>query len=274
MNLLGDLSLMLLWIAGGVLLAFGTCALMRLLLPPRHGTDGHQYPAAVRDMVSTTGLRIAALFGILLALVYAQELHRYQDVRDGLREEAAAIEQVYFDAGRLREPAAPNIRRALSDYVSLLVTVEWPALGKQHKLSRETWDAFNIAQDQAQALEAADARETAIRASMIERLSRVADLRNLREQVVAESAPWLFSLPAIVGLLLVTAPFFIYPPGREVWAMLGAYGAFAGLILFFIHAFASPFNHPLKLSPAPFERMLAAGFGKDAALTRVSETSS
>lgn len=99
---------------------------------------------------------------------------------------------------------------------------------------------------------------------MLERLSKVAYLRNIREQQAVESAPWLFALPAIIGLLLVTAPFFIYPPGREVWVMLGAYGAFAGMILFFIHAFASPFNHPLKLAPAPFERMLQAGFGKDA----------
>ncbi|PZU45774.1 MAG: hypothetical protein DI568_12845 [Sphingomonas sp.] len=265
MNLLSDFLLMLLWISGGILLAFGTYRLVRGRLPPRHGSDGHNYASPVRDMVTTTGLRIATLFGVLLALVYAQELRRYQDVREGLNQEAAAISQVYFDAGRLGGPSGQVIRIALADYVKLLVQVEWPELGKDHKLSRETWHAFNVAQEEAQSLEPLTSRESAIRSGMVERLSKVADLRNIREQQALDSVPWLFALPAIMGLLLVTAPFFIYPPLREVWVMLGAYGAFAGLILFFIHGFGSPFNHPLKLAPAPFERLLASGFGKDAA---------
>ncbi|TPE62292.1 DUF4239 domain-containing protein [Sandaracinobacter neustonicus] len=265
MSFLGDLALMLLWICGGILLTFGTYVLVRKLLPPRDGQDGHHYPQAVRDMATTTGLRIAALFGILLALVYAQELRRYQDIRDGLTDEAVAISQVYFDAGRLGGEPGRTIRAALSDYVRLLVRVEWPELGKDHRLSGETWDAFNSAQDEARALLPADPRETAIRDSMVSRLASVSELRNQRERQAVDSMPWLFAIPAIMGLLLVTTPFFIYPPGREVWVMLGAYGAFAGLILFFIHAFASPFGHPLKLAPAPFERMLAGGFGQDVA---------
>lgn len=267
MSFPGDLILMLLWISGGVGLAFGTYWLVRRLLPPRNGSDGHSYPAAVREMVSTTGVRIAALFGILLALVYAQELRRFQDVRDGLHQEAAAISQVYFDAGRVDDPAGQVIRVALADYVKLLVAVEWPELGKDHRLSNQTWKAFDVAQDAAMSLQPNNLREVAVRQAMIDRLIIVADLRSLREHQAAESAPLLFAIPAIVGLLLVTAPFFIYPRGREVWVMLGAYGAFAGMILFFIHGFASPFNAPLKLKPTAFERLLATGFGKDAILT-------
>lgn len=267
----GDFALMLLWIGGGILLAFGTYWLVRRLLPPRNGSDGHNYPASVRDMVSTTGVRIAALFGILLALVYAQELSRYQEVRNGLDQEAAAISQVYFDADRLGGPEGRTIRLALANYVNRLVEVEWPELGKDHHLSGETWDSFNIAQDEARALEPANAREATIRQQMVDRLATVAELRHMREQQASASAPWLFAVPAIAGLLLVTAPFFIHPRGREVWVMLGAYGAFAGMILFFIHAFASPFNYPLKLAPTPFERLLASGFGKDAATVATRE---
>ena len=271
MNFPGDFVVMLLWIGGGILLAYGTHRLLRRLLPPRDGTDGHSYPQAVRDMASTTGIRIAALFGILLALVYAQELRRYQDVRDGLHEEVAAISQVYFDAGRIGGEPGRQILVALSDYVKLLVKVEWPQLGNEHRLSRETWEAFDIAQNEALGLEARNAMETAVRDTMIARLTKVADLRSLREHQAAESAPWLFALPAIVGLLLVTAPFFIYPNGREMWVMQGAYGAFVGMILFFIHGFASPFSYPLKLGAAPFERLLANGFGTDATAVKARE---
>lgn len=266
MRYLSDFALMLLWIGGGILLALGTYRLVRWMLPPRDSADGHHYPQAVRDMASTTGLRIAALFGVLLALVYAQELHRYQDVREGLSQEAAAIAEVYFEAGELGGPAGKTIRVALADYVKLLVEVEWPELGKDHKLSLATWNAFNAAQNGARSVEPNNLAEAAIRDAMLARLSKVADLRNIRERQVVDGGTWVFALPAIIGLLLVTAPFFIYPPSREVWVMLGAYGAFTGMILFFIHGFASPFNHPLKVAPAPFERLLEGGFGKDASL--------
>lgn len=271
MSFPGDFAVMLLWVGGGVLLAYSTYRLLRWLLPPRDGADGHSYPQAVRDMASTTGIRIAALFGILLALVYAQELRRYQDVRDGLHEEAAAISQVYFDAGRIGGEPGREIRVALSNYVNLLVKVEWPQLGNEHRLSREAWEAFDIAQIEALRLDARNPMETAVRETMIARLTKVADLRSLREHQAAESAPLLFAIPAIVGLLLVTAPFFIYPHGREMWVMQGAYGAFAGMILFFIHGFASPFSYPLKLGPVPFERLLENGFGKDAAAVDARE---
>jgi len=63
-------------------------------LPPEPGyadAEGNHFPGNVRDIASTTGFRISALYGIMLALVYAQELRDYEDVRAGLSREAAAV---------------------------------------------------------------------------------------------------------------------------------------------------------------------------------------
>jgi hypothetical protein len=39
--------------------------------------------------------------------------------------------------------------------------------------------------------------------------------------------------------------------------LLAFFGTHAGLILFFIDAFANPFTEPVRVSPAPFERLIA-----------------
>ena len=260
-QLLTLLSL-LLWMAGGILMVFGTYYLARRLLPPRDGGDGHHYPPSIRDLAAATGFRIAAFYGILLALLFAQELQGYQNIREGLAREAAAVSQTYFDAGRYGGPSAPLIRRALKAYVRAVVEIEWPMLSTEQQLSTNTWNDFNRAIDAVERLDAHTPAETALRARMLDNMSQMANLRNLRLQHAAESHRWLFLVPSLAGMFLVTIPFFIYTPRRETWVMLGCYGAFAGLVLFFIDGFSNPFDKPLQVSPAPFERLLDGYVGK------------
>jgi hypothetical protein len=50
--------------------------------------------------------------------------------------------------------------------------------------------------------------------------------------------------------------------------MLACFGAFAGLILFFIQGFASPFTAPFKTPPGAFERLLETDVGLAPSLPR------
>jgi hypothetical protein len=43
--------------------------------------------------------------------------------------------------------------------------------------------------------------------------------------------------------------------------LLACFGAFAGLILFFIQGFASPFTAPFRTPPGAFERLLETDIG-------------
>lgn len=267
MTLLFTIVVLLLWMVGGILLIFGTYHLARRVLPPKDEGNGHHYPESIRDLASATGFRIGAFYGILLALLFAQELQGYQNIREGLAREAAAVSQTYFDAGRYGGPSAPVIREALKAYARAVVEVEWPLLSTEQQLSPETWNDFNRAMDAVERLDAHTPAETALRARMLTNMGEMANLRNLRLQHAAESHRWLFLVPSLAGMFLVTIPFFIYTPRRETWVMLGCYGAFAGLVLFFIDGFSNPFDQPLQVSPAPFERLLEGHVGSAPTMT-------
>ena len=265
MIIFANIALILLWIGGSIGLVLGTYTLARKAMPPKPGyidDEGNAYPGSVRDMAAATGFRIAALYGIILALVYAQELHDYQDVRAGLSREAVAVAQVYHDAVRYGGPEAMPIKRDIAAYTRSVVEREWEKLSKEARLSPQAWGQHNAALDAVLDLQAANAREEALRQRMLTNLQRISDLRQYREEQAANNVPLVFWLPAIAGMAMVSIPFFAFPARRETFVLLSAFGAFAGLLLFFIDAFSNPFSEPFRVQPRAFERLLETEIGK------------
>jgi hypothetical protein len=263
MNLLTDTLVALLWVGGAILLVLGVHLAARRFMPPpgEPDEDGHVYSGVVRDMASATGFRIAAFYGVILALVYAHELGEYQAVRDGLAAEATAIADVFHDAGRYGEPVATPVRQAMATYVRFVVDREWDLLGEEKRLSNRAWAARDIAYETVLDAEASTPRQVAIRQHMLKRINDITTYRHLRQEVAAKDFGLVFWVPAIAGLILVTIPFYVYPPGRVTHVLLACFGAFAGLILFFIQGFASPFTAPFRTPPGAFERLLETDIG-------------
>lgn len=260
-----DALFALAWMGGAVLLVLAVHALARWWVPPpaeAPAMDGHDYPAATRDAAAAIGLRLATLYGVLLALVYAQQLGNFQAVRDGLAREAGALSDLYHDAGRYGGPVAPVVQSAVRDYVVFVVEREWRLLGTERRLSRRAWDARERAYQAVLDLDPASPRERALRERMLRRISDIADYRRLRQELAAGGFGGVFWVPALFGLVLVASSFFVFPPRRELRWMLGGFGAFAGLILFFIHAFGSPFDAPLREPPGALERLLETEIGR------------
>jgi hypothetical protein len=270
MTLLTDTLVALLWVGGAILLVLGVHWVARRFLPPpgEPDEDGHVYSGVVRDMASATGFRIAAFYGVILALVYAHELGEYQTVRDGLAAEATAIADVFYDAGRYGEPVASPVRSAMATYVTFVVQREWGLLGEEQRLSNRAWAARDIAYDTLLDAEAVTPRQVALRQHMLKRLHDITTYRHMRQEVAAKDFGGVFWVPAITGLILVTIPFYVYPPGRVTHVLLSCFGAFSGLILFFIQAFASPFTAPLRTPPGAFERLLETDIGATPVIAR------
>jgi hypothetical protein len=263
MTLLYDTLAALLWVGAAILLVLGVHWTTRRLMPPAStpGEDGHIYSGAVRDMASATGFRIAAFYGVILALVYAHELGEYQQVREGLAREAVAIADVFHDAGRYGDPVAAPVQQAMATYVRYVVEREWALLGEEQRLSNRAWAARDVAYDTVLDTEATTPRQQALRARMLARIGDITDHRHMRQEVAAKDFGLVFWVPAVVGLVLVAVPFYVYPPSRETKVMLACFGAFAGLILFFIQGFASPFTAPFKTPPGAFHRLLETDIG-------------
>ena len=262
-----DLLLALLWIGGSVGIVLAVHAAGRRWMPPPtapEGTplpaDGHDHPPAVRDAAQVIGLRTAALFGVILAMVYAQELGQYQQVREGLSREAVAIADVYHDAGRYGGDLAGPVRTAMRDYVHLDVEREWRLLGTEKRLSRRAWDARERAYAAVLDATPSSPREVALRERMLARLGAIAEHRHMREEWAEQGFPAVFWLPALAGLVLVTLPLHVFTPTRQTRLLLASMGGFAGLVLFFVQAFSSPFTYPLHDPPGAFERLLESDF--------------
>ncbi len=270
MTLLTDTLVALLWVGGAILLVLMVHRAARRFLPPTSEADedGHVYPGVVRDMASATGFRIAAFYGVILALVYAHELSEYQTVRDGLAGEATAIADVFHDAGRFGDPVAGPVRQAMATYVRFVVDREWDLLGRERRLSNRAWAARDVAYETVLDVEAETPRQIALRQSMLKRIGDITEYRHTRQEVAAKDFGLVFWVPAIAGLVLVTIPFHVYPPGRETHILLACFGAFSGLILFFIQGFASPFTPPFRTPPGAFDRLLETDIGTTPVLAR------
>jgi hypothetical protein len=91
---------------------------------------------------------------------------------------------------------------------------------------------------------------------MLERITDIAGLRQVRESTATGGFGELFLAPALIGLVLLAAPFYVYRPSRTHLALISLFGAYSGVILFFIYAFADPFEEPGKMEPVAFQRLL------------------
>lgn len=245
----------LVFVAAAVALVLGSYFLARRLLTT--GGEGDR----THDAAGTVAVRVAALHGLILALVYAQELDDYKGIRTVLTQEAVAISDVFNDAQRYGGPMAAPIQQNLATYVALVVNEEWASLAKRQGLSAAAWiewdKAYNILLD----LEPLSDRERYLSERMRDRITEVAGFRQMREAPSLGTFAGLFWAPALIGLVCVAAPFYVYRPTRTHIALLSMFGAYSGVILFFIFAFSNPFAAPGRLDPAPFEHLLKGDIG-------------
>ncbi|KAB0679856.1 DUF4239 domain-containing protein [Aureimonas leprariae] len=239
-----------------IVLVLGAYFTARALFGPTHEGD-RTHEAAIG--IAT---RIAALHGLILALVYAQELDDYKDVRGGVTEEAIAISDVFNDMRRYGGTEVAAVQQGVAQYVATVVGEEWAALGRGEGLSTKAWLQWNAVYERLLDLSPTTDRQRFLADRMRARITAVAKLRQTREATATGRFSGLFWGPAIIGLILLAMPLYVYRPSRTHLALFALFGAYSGVILFFIYGFANPFANPGKLEPTPFLRLLEGDVGK------------
>ena len=244
------------FVLGATGLVLGVYFLTRRILAP--GQEGDR----THDVAGNVAVRIATMHALILSLVYAQELDDYKGVRSLLFEEAAAISDVYNDIRRYGGPVVDPVQRILSQYVVVVVQEEWPRLAQRQGLSPKGWQLWEAAYDTVLDLEPSSERQRYLSGRLKDRAAAIAKLRQLREAPTVSHFSGLFWTPALLGLVLVAATFYVYRPTRTHIALLSLFGAYSGVILFFIFAFSNPYSNPGKLQPTAFIRLLEGDLGK------------
>ena len=230
------------FVAVTVLLALLCYGLARFLFVPRSDSD-------TRDLAGAVIFRVSALHGLILALVFAQELLNANAVETAVEREAALVANVFFDLERYDAAATEPLRRELAAYVAEVLEREWDALGRREGLTAEAWARWQTVYPAILDLEPQSVRQEALKPIMLDAVREISALRRARENAADAEVHPLFWAAALGGIVVVSVGFFVYPPSRVNLALLGIYGAYTGLVMFVIAAVANPFGTPARVEP-------------------------
>lgn len=249
-----DMLYPVLFVGGTVLIAWTVYFAVRLLAGQRFSDD-------TQTLAGSVIIRVSALHGLILALVFAQELVDYTQLQGNLTEEATAIADIWNDAARYGEDVAAQVQPALTRYTHLVVEEEWQELAADRALSAEGWQLREHIYLAVLDLEPRTAREEDLRTHMVHKAQLIAELRQERQNTALHEVNMLFWVAALSGLVLVTVPYFVFSPTRLHLMLLSVYGAFSGLVMYVIYAFSDPFEQPGALSPVAFQQLLRTEIG-------------
>jgi hypothetical protein len=242
-------------VAIGVIFVAGTIGLSLAVYAAARWFTRRSPPGKHPEMANAMILRIGALHGLILALVFAQEMASYQRLEAQSDTEASAIADVYNDAARYDPVKLEPLQQMMVAYVRVVAEEEWPALGRGAGLSDEAWSQWERAYETALDLVPTTGRQTSLRDHMLSQLHAIATARDLRDSDGNSGIQWLFWLAALSGVMLIAAGYYAHAPERHNLVLIALFSGYTGLILFLIYGFSNPYMAPAALSPAPFERL-------------------
>ena len=234
----------LIFVCGAILLMLVPYFALRAVFAERLGED-------TNEIAGTVLFRIGALHSLILALVFADELVRHQDLRDNIAREAAAIGDVLRNLENYDPQDTVQISENVQAYLGSVVFEEWPGLAEQ-KLSNQTWLQWELMYLSILDLVPASPRDDALRKRLIQDATVIAEAREKRLFSSAAGVTPAFWVIAFVGFFFVSLPFFVFKPIFVNIFLLTVFGAYNGMIIYFILALGSPFDGPAPLEPTPF----------------------
>jgi len=99
-------------------------------------------------------------------------------------------------------------------------------------------------------------RQKSLRDHMLDRIHAIAETRVQRGTHATGAVSPLFWFAAMVGVVFIALAYYSYPPKPHNLLLIGMFGAYTGVILYFIYAFSNPFREPGALDPVVFENLL------------------
>ena len=247
--MIGSVLLGVAFVGGTILLTLTSYFFMRWIT----GGDPNDND---KELASSIAVRISALHGLILALVFAQEMIEYQQLKYESATEADAIADVYYDAERYGADAQAAIQKPMSAYLRVVVKQEWDHLGTSGELEPGAWAEWDNAYRAILDLTPANERQKSLRDHMLTQIQAIADTRVKRSNHGAGSINTMFWFAALSGLILIASSYYPFPAERRSVLLIALFGAYTGIILFLIYAFSNPYRHPAVLSPIAYERLL------------------
>ena len=219
------------------------------------------FPAAAeeenRDLAGSVIFRISALHGLILALVFAQEIVSFHSLEREAVHEASALADIYNDIRRFDTPQQGAMQGAVRGYAELVVAEEWTRLGRDGALAGAAWAQWERMYEIALDLPVDTARRAALRDRMLEDIDDIAHIRDSRGSHAHSTGLTPFWFAAVSGVVLISLAYFHFAPSMLNLTLLSVFGAYTGIIMFLIYAFSNPFDDPGSIDPGIISQFLA-----------------
>lgn len=238
-----------LFIAAIALLALASYGVTRWALSNR-------IDAETRELAGSVLFRIASLHGLVLALVFAQDLAGIRDVAISAEREATLVSDIFHDAERYGGDDPNAVMGAMARYGRIVATEEWPLLAAEGRLSPAAWTEWEVAYEALLGASPSTPRQQRLLDVMLKDVRELSALRDLRENTAMAGNSPLFLWAALVGVVLISAAYFTWPATAVNLGLIAVFAGFTGLILYMIVNFSNPFAAPGQATATGFVRFL------------------
>ena len=208
-----------------------------------------------REVAETVAVRIGTVHALILALVFAEAQSTHTDLQQQVSKEVTAIEHVALRLDQWNGPEEDALLNQLAAYVRAVLQTEWMVTLRPDgsKAAKQTYDTLDAA---ILDLPANTPRQQVLRSQMISDMDTLQEHRRDRLSLFHRGIPGLFWWMALAGFAITVLFFFIFPETPLHVAMLGVYGAYTGLALYFILALSHPYVGPAAIDTSPYETVL------------------
>lgn len=212
-------------------------------------------PDVTQNVAGTVAFRVGAVHALILALVFAEAHENHADLREEVSKEITAIEHISQNLKRWGGPETQRPRELLDGYVSDVIEYEWDDAARPAG-DRQTRQVLNELDLSLLDLKGANQRQEALRTRMLEDVRALEDHRKIRLSLTHRSVPGLFWWVALTGFAITVALFFVFSATLLHVLMLAAYGAYTGLVLYFVLALSHPYLGPAAINEEPYTLVL------------------
>ena len=150
----------------------------------------------------------------------------------------------------------------MASYIVAVKDQEWSRLGERKGLDPQIWKMWQNVYHHILDLNPSTPRQTALRATLLADIRQISGLRRIRENASNNGLNPLFLFAALIGIVLTGIAYFTFIPNFVTLTLISIFGAYTGLVLFFIVAFSNPFAPPGNISPSAFKSLVAGEIQK------------
>jgi ABC-type multidrug transport system fused ATPase/permease subunit len=169
-----------------------------------HALFGSEQRARHGELTNITVTNVAVLYTVLLAFIAVATWENFVKAQEVVDSEADYANQVFEDAAAFTEPAAGQVRIAITQYLDTVIQQEWP-MQRLGVVSQEAHHYLDQIHAALAAYEPANAGQTVLMQELIRDLNRLSGARYARLQAVNGHIPeMVWIVIVVVGALTIT----------------------------------------------------------------------